>query len=1122
MDIFSLNTQEHFVFFNRDVVLDLTGDASPGFQVVPAGPPPFNRHSEGCFVGLVTPNTEGGKKMFLPGDYILKINDEDATSLEVNEVQARISQGGKVSMSVECCAVARLQKEPLPCFKIRDKAPLPRKYWLNEAATRICWNSRVKKKEEANIRVGALKEVRLGRKTHSFERAYTRATSQNRRMSLGGDTQRLCASIIHGESYESLNLVFNDVQHMHVFVLACQYFVRKNKSYSLNDIPHSESSPRTRWLRDIFDQADQNSDKQLSFSEIKQLMCKLNLRIPKSVLAKKFYEADADARGSSGYGLLDFEEFTKFYKLLITRAEVGDIMISFGDSGHERTDNVLSPSLDTFEDVTMTSEQLRHFFQASQGEVYSLTECAEMIETFEPARDDELIGIDGFTRLLSSRIGAAYSFDHRRTVYQNMSRPLSHYYISSSHNTYLLQDQLRGPSDVEAYKRALLSGCRCVELDLWDGDDNFNFQPIIYHGYTMTSKILAVDVLKACKDYAFATSEFPLILSLEMHLGIDQQKIFAEDVKEVFGDLLYVIPADVETLPSPGELKHRIILKGKRLKEGSDLVEDDNESIETTLNDPEFLHAARKQKAMRQRLQSELRRRENNNGEDESNKKVKLAKEFSDVISLGTKHFSSKHFKALSEEHASEMSSFVEGKAEKLCLDTANSPLFVKRNIKQLARIYPAGRRLESTNYNPNPMWCAGCQIVALNFQTACREMNLNFGKFRDNGGCGYVLKPEELCDRDMQFNPTEPSTVAIEKLDTVTIRIISAQNLPKPNQSAHDHTKGEIIDPYVRISVLGLPGECVESKTSVVQNNGLNPRWKTNDVCQFDVSLPDVALLNFRVMDHDYLSKDDFVAQSVIPLKSLKEGFRHVQLYSLANTPIDQSTLFIHVRHSRFGEKKFSTQSRSSIRPNERVDDDDAPVGKKTKIPEVDNAFKSAPIVDIDYNQDALLGGIDGMRKFLRVDPALPFNDCVEHLIDKLKKEHVTLQISQENVVNGKVLNVKVTSPSTRDTREVKRIFDRLERAMRKVYTSDDGLSTKLSRSLRVLKLSLQNDKFNKICNACGIGSEKKKGIARSLLRAKTRRVEQASRTLKETKSYADIIFATLVDELQKLGSVA
>ena len=74
------------------------------------------------------------------------------------------------------------------------------------------------------------------------------------------------------------------------------------------------------------------------------------------------------------------------------------------------------------------------------------------------------MSLDGFTQFMLGPENEIFNVDHRE-VYQDMTQPLSHYFIASSHNTYLLADQLKGPSSCEAFIRALRKGCRCVECE---------------------------------------------------------------------------------------------------------------------------------------------------------------------------------------------------------------------------------------------------------------------------------------------------------------------------------------------------------------------------------------------------------------------------------------------------------------------------------------------------------------------------------------------------------------------------------------------------------------------------------------------------------------------------------
>lgn len=71
----------------------------------------------------------------------------------------------------------------------------------------------------------------------------------------------------------------------------------------------------------------------------------------------------------------------------------------------------------------------------------------------------EILTKDGFIRYLMSDENAPVFLD-RLDQYMDMDQPMSHYYINSSHNTYLSGRQFGGKSSVEMYRQTLLAGCR--------------------------------------------------------------------------------------------------------------------------------------------------------------------------------------------------------------------------------------------------------------------------------------------------------------------------------------------------------------------------------------------------------------------------------------------------------------------------------------------------------------------------------------------------------------------------------------------------------------------------------------------------------------------------------------
>lgn len=102
-----------------------------------------------------------------------------------------------------------------------------------------------------------------------------------------------------------------------------------------------------------------------------------------------------------------------------------------------------------------------------------------------------------------------------------------------------------------------------AKVDIFDGEE----EPMIFHGKTLTSKVSLRKVCEAIKKYGFVASPYPVIISAECHCSLGQQELIAEIMIDVFGDALVRAPPEgmpkIEELPSPNDLKGRVLLKTK-------------------------------------------------------------------------------------------------------------------------------------------------------------------------------------------------------------------------------------------------------------------------------------------------------------------------------------------------------------------------------------------------------------------------------------------------------------------------------------------------------------------------------------------------------------------------------
>ncbi|KAK8936180.1 Phosphoinositide phospholipase C 4 [Platanthera zijinensis] len=549
--------------------------------------------------------------------------------------------------------------------------------------------------------------------------------------------------------------------------------------------------------------------------------------------------------------------------------------------------------------AVMSPEQLLLFLGKWQGDdVATVAEAERIVDRIREMRHRHhlvkifrpILWLDDFYQyLFSGELNHAL----RSEVHQDMTAPLSHYYIYTGHNSYLTGNQLNSDSSDVPIIDALQRGVRVIELDLWPNSKKDDID--VLHGWTLTTPVSLIKCLRSIKEYAFKASPYPVIITLEDHLTSDLQAKVAEMVIQTFGDMLYYPESEtVMEFPSPECLKRKIILSTKPPREclesksqitkdgGSqkrmEPAEEDSWGNEVTDFKSELKYGGKENSQKQDDEGSnvdEVRNDDDDGNDDDDDSKVQqnAAPEYKNLITIKAGKPKGHLIHALQADTGKvKRLSLSEQQLEKLAASHGTD--IVRFTQKNMLRIYPKGTRVTSSNYNPLLGWMHGAQMVALNMQGYGRSLWLMHGFYRANGGCGYIKKPDFLIKSEPYGEVFDPKRILpVKKILKVKIYVGDGWFMDF-KRTYFD--KCSPPDFYARVGIAGVPADCIMKETSTIEDEW-TPAWSKEFA--FPLTVPELALLRIEVHEYDISAKDDFGGQTCLPVSELKPGIRCVPL---------------------------------------------------------------------------------------------------------------------------------------------------------------------------------------------------------------------------------------------------
>lgn len=491
------------------------------------------------------------------------------------------------------------------------------------------------------------------------------------------------------------------------------------------------------------------------------------------------------------------------------------------------------------------------------------------------------LNLEGFFKFLFGDLNPP--LNPKLRVHQDMTDPLSHYFIFTGHNSYLTGNQLTSDCSEIPIVHALHKGVRVIELDIWPNSSKDNVH--VLHGGTMTSPVEFIKCLRAIKEHAFYASDYPVVITLEDHLTPDLQAKAAEMITETFGETLFVPESECfDEFPSPESLKRRVMISTKPPKEYTQAKDAKYDEPQRSIKDSGDEEAWGKEVPSLKHSfgdkHHDLDNADDNEEEEDDedinkSQKFEAAPEYKRLIAIpaGKPKGGLKEALKVDPDKVRRLS-LSEQQLEKASLHHGKQIVrFTQRNI---LRIYPKGTRITSSNYNPLIGWMHGAQMVAFNMQGHGRSLWLMQGMFRANGGCGYIKKPDFLLKTGPHGEVFDPKAkLPVKRTLKVTVYMGEGWYYDFPKTHFDQFSPPDF---YVRIGIAGVPSDTIMKKTKTLEDNWI-PAW--NEEFEFPLTVPELALLRIEVHEYDMSEKDDFGGQTCLPVWELSQGIRSIPICS-------------------------------------------------------------------------------------------------------------------------------------------------------------------------------------------------------------------------------------------------